>query len=164
MKTKSIALGAASTALALVLLYMASVIPSGTLALLAVSALPTALLVVVCGKRTAACQYVAAALLALMLLPDKSSAIMYALFFGHYSIVKSLIEGLDRLWLEWLLKLLTFFLSAAAIYAIWRFVLRAEFGLPLPLLFGGGAAAFVVYDIAYTGLIFYILKRLRIKQ
>lgn len=165
MKTRDIAIGAVAGALALALLYLASVVPSGTLALLAVSALPTAMIVVVSGKKVAACQYAATAVLALLLLPEKNTAIMYAMFFGHYSIVKSLIERLDRLWLEWLLKLLTYLLSAGLIYVLLRFVLNTSFGTAETLIaFVGGGAAFVVYDIAYTGLIFFMINRLRIKH
>lgn len=164
MKTRDVAFGAVSGALALALLYGASVAPSAKLALMAASALPTAMVVVASGKRVAACQYVATAALAVLALPEKGVALMYAMFFGHYSILKSLIEGLDRLWLEWCLKLLVFFACAGGMYAIWHFGFNVEFGLSMPLLAAAGAAAFVIYDIAYTGLIFFMVKRLRIKS
>ena len=50
--------------------------------------------------------YGAAGLLGLLLLPDKASALLYLLLFGLWPMMKSLIEGLRRLALEVLCKLL----------------------------------------------------------
>ncbi|MBQ1589606.1 MAG: hypothetical protein II106_02675, partial [Oscillospiraceae bacterium] len=100
----------------------------------------------------------------------------FVFFFGHYPIWKALIERLrNRLgkpWLGWLLKLLGFAVCAALLLILFR----AVFTAPLPerllgtgygpwLLAAGLTAAFVFYDIAFSGLIAWfrstVLPRLR---
>ena len=77
--------------------------------------------------------YVAAALLSLLLLPNKEAAVLYTAFFGYYPIVKAILEGrrMPRI-LEYLLKLAVFNISFVAAYLL----LVYAFGLPFNELMG----------------------------
>ncbi len=109
--------------------------------------------------------------LSIILLPQKTPALFYALFAGFYPILKEKLERLKNI-ATYPLKLLVFHLSLGGILAVIRLFLPSfwETGdlwwmplvLYLALLF-----CFVIYDIALTRLISYYLiklqKRFRIK-
>ena len=101
------------------------------------------------------------AALALLLLPEKTAAIWYLLFFGHYPIVKSLLEQIPGRVLSWLCKLLVFAACAAGLF----FLFRSFFYAALPeqalwLLFAALAVGFVLYDIAFSALISFYSGRI----
>ena len=79
---KAVALGGVLTALSLVLLYLASVSPTGRLGLTAVAGVVPAAAVVSGGLGAGVLSYLAAGLLGLLLIPAKAAAILYLLFFG----------------------------------------------------------------------------------
>jgi hypothetical protein len=90
-----------------------------------------------------------------LLLPDKTVAVLYIFFLGHYPIFKSYLERVKNKALNWVLKLAVFNLCAAAVYFITVNLLGLTFGIlkygviPVWLLLN---AAFVVYDIAVSGV------------
>lgn len=158
------ALAAVLAALSVALLYAGSVLPTGRLALVAIASLLPAAAVIEGSVGLGALVYLASALLALLLLPDKTCAVAYALVLGWYGPVKSLIERIDRLWLEWLVKLALF----GAVAAVFYFAFGAMFAALLPfarlplrvLIIPVLLAAFVLYDIAFTGLIGVYRRRI----
>jgi hypothetical protein len=109
--------------------------------------------------------------LALILLPQKTPALFYALFAGFYPIVKEKLERLKSV-LSYPLKLLVLHLSLGGIVLVTRLffpgLLETDglWWMPL-LLYVACLLCFVVYDIALTRLISYYLiklqKRFRIK-
>lgn len=92
---------------------------------------------------------------------NKISMAFYTGVAAYYPIIKHVTEHkLSNKALRWVLKLLWIALSAAAAYLILRQFLTVK--LPLYLLFLGGMAVFVIYDIALTmGIRFY---EYRLKQ
>lgn len=158
------ALAAVLAALSVALLYAGSVLPTGRLALVAFASLLPAAAVIEGSVALGALVYLASALLALLLLPDKTCAVAYALVLGWYGPVKSLIERIGRLWLEWLVKLALF----GAVAAVFYFAFGAMFASILPLsrlplrvlIVPVLLAAFVLYDIAFTGLIGVYRRRI----
>lgn len=60
------------------------------------------------GKGYAFYVFLAVSVLSMLFVPDKETALMYALFFGYYPIVKPLIEKIKVKVLPFLLKLLLF--------------------------------------------------------
>ena len=163
-KTKKLAIAAMIAAACFALLYLAAVIGQVRLAVTALAGIFPAAVVIVCGSWWAFGTFAAAGILALLLLPDKSPALWFLFFFGHYPIWKALIEGLQakigKPWLGWALKLLGFAVCMALLY----FLFGKLFAAGIPYAFSEYTAgpyilvialllAFVVYDIAFSILI-----------
>lgn len=175
-RTKKLTISAMGTALCVICLAGSVLLPNVTLSLAALAGLFSGMTVLACGYAWAAGVSVAAALLGLLLLPDKTAAVWFLCFFGHYPLWKALIEGLQTklvwTWLGWGLKLLGF---AGCMALLWL-AFRSLFLRAIPYDFshnawGGGililalVAAFVAYDRAFTILIGWfqvgVLPRLR---
>ena len=103
--------------------------------------------------------------LALLLLPQKTPALFYALFAGFYPILKEKLEKLKNP-LSYILKLLVFHASLAAIVAGMKLFFPADldmggFWWMSALLYLLCLVCFVMYDFALTKLITFYLIRLR---
>lgn len=150
------------TAVSVAALYLAAILPSGRLGVTAAAALLPAAAVVSCGAGWALGVYAATGLLALLLLPAKGPAVAYLLVLGHYPVLKSLIERLRNLPLEWGLKLTLFYALLLAFYFGFRALFLELVTVPAQwtvLLFLGCGAAFVLYDLAFTRLIAQFVRR-----
>ncbi len=143
------------TAVSVVLLYAASVLPTGRLALVAIASILPAAAVLSGGIKWGLLVYAATAALSLILLPNKTAALLYAVLLGHYSLLKSLIERLNhRLVLEWILKLVVFNVLLAAVYGLCRMMgLLVELPWAIAALALAGNVGFVLYDLAFSQLI-----------
>lgn len=159
------ALGGVLAAGSLVLLWLASLAPSGRVGLTAAAGLFPMAGVLAAGRAAGYLCWAAAGLLGLVILPDKGVALLYLVFLGLYPVVKSRIESLNRQGLEWFLKLILF---NAALSLFW-FVLRELF-LPDPpqwlgenslLLYLAGNLIFVAYDLGLSRLAALLRARLR---
>lgn len=162
-RTKMLSFSAVLAALSLVVLFLSAVAPTGRLALVAVAGLLPAAAVIRFGVPAGLFCYVVTGILALLLLPDKGGAVLYLLFFGHYPVVKSLIERLGKLPLEWILKLCVFNALLCVLY-FGFFALFAETAPAAvsfaPFAFLSGNAAFVAYDVGFSRLIYSFRGRL----
>lgn len=158
------ALGGVLAALSLLLLYLATLMPSGRIGMVAVAGLVPAAGVVSGGLAAGFLCYGAAGLLALLLLPDKGCALLYAIFFGLYPMVKSAIERVRKLPLELLLKLA--FFNAVLSVLLFGFssllfpFLPAFLQSPLPIYLVGNVV-FLLYDFGFSKLITYYAARIR---
>ena len=145
-------------------LWFASVTPSGWLGLTAAAGLFPAAAVLAAGRSAGYFSWAASSVLALLLLPHKGSALLYAIFLGLYPVVKSRIESLRRLPLEWCLKLIYF---NAALVVAWS-LLREIFFPSAPswasgriwLVYLAGNLVFILYDIGLSRLITLVAARL----
>lgn len=169
-RTKKLTFSALVAALCVLCLAGSALLPRITLSLAALAGLFPAAAVIVCGYGWAAGAFVAAAALALLLLPDKTAGIWFVCFFGHYPIWKALIERvqtkLGKPLYGWILKLLGFALCMAVLY----YLFSKFFASAIPYDFTASPAgpilvavillaAFVVYDIAFSILIgFFRIK------
>ena len=115
--------------------------------------------------------YGAVSVLSLVLLPNKTPALFFALFFGFYPILKEKIEKLNAL-VAWILKEILFNLSLFAIVAVLTFVFGVQDILlsermMLIITIALCELVFVLYDILLKKIVvFYklkIRKRLRLK-
>jgi len=157
MKAKNVSFGGAMAALALLLLYLTSVAPSGRFALIAAASYSVGICVSVMGIKLSVAAYAAISVLAFVLLPDKSVAVLFAIFFGNYPIIKLLIEKIRRLCLEWIVKIVVF-----NIYAVIGWLALSQFTvldtkMVLPLLWLVLNAVFVIYDIMFNIVVTKIL-------
>ena len=123
-QSRKIALCGMMTALSVVILSLGSLIPLATFAcpLLAM----ICLLPVVCdyGASAAAAVYAAAAVLGLLLCPDKEIALFYV-FLGWYPGIRARLDKLPRL-IRGAVKCGLFTLSVAVMYALILYLLRLE--------------------------------------
>ena len=104
-------------------------------------------------------------ILGLILLPIKTPAVFYALFFGFYPILKEKLEKLPRL-ISWILKPVIFHACIALIWGVFKLFIPVALeemggGRMLALLYALALVCFVLYDIALTRLITFYLFRLR---
>jgi hypothetical protein len=158
-----IAVSALLAALSVVFLYLSNILPMGWIGFIAIAGLMPAAAIISGGMSAGLFCYAGTAILSMLLLPGKESAILYVLLFGHYPILKYYIERMRKLPLEWVLKLLLF----NALFTILWLGFQAAFlpllpdylQLPLPLYLAGNAA-FVVYDIGFTKLIAFYMSRI----
>lgn len=159
-----VALGGVLAALSLLLLWIAALMPSGRMGMVAVAGLVPAAGVISGGLSTGFLCYGAAGLLGLLILPDKGCALLYAAFFGVYPMVKSAIERLRKLPLELLCKLV--FFNVVLCVFLFGFselllpVLPAVLDRPLPIFLAGNGA-FLLYDYGFSKLITLYAARIR---
>lgn len=158
----SVACPAVLGGISLALLLAASVAPAGRWGLTAAAGLGPCGAVASVGVPAGLLCWGGVSLLALLLIPDRLCALMFAVLFGLYPVVKALAERLGRP-AAWAVKL-AFFNAAFTLLAFFADLLLLEGtpGLPAPLWAGIYLAAngiFYVYDLGLTRLICFYLAR-----
>ena len=164
MKAKDITLGGIMVALSIITLYLTTIIPVNTLSILTLASCFIPITILRSNIRTACFVYVATTLMSFFIVPI-NYAIMYALLFGIYGIVKYFIEKLRKLPIEIILKLL-FFNVVLSIGLIFMNAFIGELNIDLPtwLLYLVAQPAFLLYDFAITTAItFYLEKSKKLK-
>ena len=158
-KSKALAYGALSTALTVVVLYMGSVLPTARLALLCVSSLGVVLMELRFDWHRGLTVYAAAALLAVLLLPEKTMALAFVLLPGWYPLAKLRLERLSAPWLRFGGKLLLASFVVLPVMLIGKDYFLAS---PLPLwqLILGCELVFLVYDYALTQIILLYMRKI----
>lgn len=158
------ALGGILAAGSLALLWLACVVPSGRIGLAAAAGLFPMTAAMCVGRGAGYLCWAAAALLGLLILPDKGVAMLFLAFLGVYPVGKGRIETLGRREVEWGLKLSWFNLTLTLFW----FVLQKLFLSNAPewlvnnalLLYGLGSLVFIIYDIGLSRLITLLRVRL----
>ena len=156
MGSRQVALGGILAAGSLALLWLTCLAPSGRMGFTAVAGLFPMVGVLASGRAVGYLCWAAAGILGLFLLPDKGVALLYLVFLGLYPVVKSRIESLRCLPLEWCLKLLSFNLALSLAWFAFRGLVLPAFpswvgdnALPLYL---AGNLVFAAYDIGLSQL------------
>lgn len=150
------------TALGVVLLTLGSVFQTIDLTMAAIASLCVVLAMIELGGKEALLIYLATALLALLIVPQKLIAAEYALFAGLYPLIKSLAERLGRV-LSWVVKLVFANLSLTLLILASKllFSLPVESGWLLAATYVLVNVTVVVFDIALTKLITFYYIRLQ---
>lgn len=150
------------TGLSLICLYLAFLAPSGKLGVVALAGIFPAGAVVSANLAAGFFCYAATGILGLLLIPAKSVALLYLIFFGLWPMVKSLLERLPSRSLEWVGKLACCNLGLAVLW----FGLKALFLPFLPaalgqtwMVFVAGNVCFVIYDVGFSKLIAFYAAR-----
>ena len=160
--TKKVSFSAILIAIAVVILYLGSMIDVLTLSVAAFASLTVMITVAELGFPSAFCVYCAASLLSFLLLPAKETAVVFSAFFGFYPIIKGLADKTKK-YTAYIIKTLVFLVS----FATSAVVFVAFFGLPADkwyiysLLFIPALAVFFVYDWLFTRVILYYFQTLR---
>lgn len=170
-KTFNIALCGILSALGVVIMMITAIVPTATYAMPAMASLLLTVIVIEINKNWALASYFVVSILSLLLVPDKESVVFYILFFGYYPIYKQIIESKIKFqWLQWILKIAVFSISAVTVYYIAIHILGvptdefALFGVNVPLLFLlAGIVVFIMFDHAMTGVIVSYVNKLRKK-
>ena len=169
--TKKLTVCAMLAALGVVLLYAGSLIEVLDISMAVVASLLCVIAVIEYGGSAPWMIYGVTAILATLLLPNKTPGLFYTVFFGFYPILKEKFEKKPRV-ACWILKEITFnvclVILALAMYFL--FILKDN-SLISPLTISIAIvlceAVFILYDIALTRLVsFYIVvirKRLKFK-
>ena len=167
-QTDKVALGGVLGALSLVCMLL-TIIPTATYALPAIAGVVLMPLVVEWGARFGFTVFAAVGVLALIMSPDKEAALLFVAFFGHYPIVKALLEKhIRQRPIRWVLKFTVFNACVIAAYAllVWLFAFPMDefelFGISaMWLILLCGNVVFWLYDIALKRVITMYVCRLR---
>ena len=119
MKTRLLAQGGILTGFSIIGLYFASFMQIASWAITMLIGFIPAVFFLRGEFRVGVTQYLATALVALMVVPDKSIAILYAFFFGFYTVLKFFAEKRWRKKVAWLFKLV---FAELWIVVIWKLI------------------------------------------
>lgn len=152
-------------ALAVILVYLASIAPTGRWGVVALAGLLPAAAVISVGLKAGFLCWAGASVLSLLLAPDKFCALLFAALFGLYPMVKSLAEKPRKRFLEYAVKLLFFNGAFTGLYLTMMEALAAS----LPAALGGSLWAlypaanvvFVLYDYGFSQLIAVYISRVQ---
>lgn len=160
-KTKSLALCAILAAIGVVLVMLASVLPTCRLALTAVASLLPAVAMIHCGYAWSAMTYGTTGILALLLAPTKACAVLFVLVLGYHGITKAVAERGNRV-VEWIIKLAVFNAAVTVLYLLFRaiFLELIPSNLVLAGLYVAMNVVFVIYDFVFSGLMAVYQKRI----
>ena len=164
-KTKRLTVCAMLSALGVVLLWLGSAVEVVDISMAVIASLLCVFAVIEYGKGAPWLVFAVTAVLSLLLLPQKTPAVTYLLFFGYYPILKEKLERSNRV-VSWLLKELIFNAALALMLLSSHFLLMAATPIESMLVYYGALVimaeiAFPLYDIALTRLISLYLFRLR---
>ena len=93
-KTVSVTVTALASAVSIALLYLGSILPTGQLGFTAATVFASLLAASYGGILASVFTYAVTLVLGLIILPVKSQLFLYALFFGYYPILKTVLDKL----------------------------------------------------------------------
>ena len=149
------------TAVSVVFVYLASVMPSGQLGFVAIASLFTAAAIIEAGIGAGLFVFAGCSILSFLLISNKSIMFLYLLFFGYYPIIKNIAERVKNKVISWIIKLIIFNAALSAIWFFFRSVLFSDLllNLHLIIIYALGNAAFVLFDIGFSKLmVFYSVR------
>jgi hypothetical protein len=164
VSSKSLALGGILTALTVLSVFFADIMPANTLSLYALSSFFVAIVLIETGVKVSWIFYFATSLLSFIIVPDKTMITPFISFFGVYGIIKHYLEKYTKKVVEYILKYLFFNANVVLAYFLIRvlFETRTLFkGAPLWVVFAALQVIFLVYDYIYTLFIQYYMSRIR---
>lgn len=157
------------SALGVILLYVGSVIQVADLSMAVLASLLCVFAVIEYGKTAPWLVFGVTSVLSLVLLPQKTPAVVYTLFFGFYPILKERFEKFDRIRCI-VFKELVFNAALIVILLAMKFLFLEFTDIPFMLYLIAIVlceVVFLVYDFALTRLIslyvYKLRKRFRIK-
>lgn len=161
-----IAFGGIITALCVLLMFSVGILPMFVFVIPMISSLLIFILDYECGTKTAVVSYISTSLLALILSPDKESAVVFAVYFGCYPILNVYIEKLKSAVLRWILRLGFFNISIIAGYFVliklFTAVTLDDFGeWTAPILLAIGNLVAILYEFSLRNVSRLYVSKLR---
>ncbi len=169
-KTKKISLAALCAALGVICLYLGSMVEILDMSAALLASVFVCFCVWELGFGYGGTVYLIISLLALLLLPQKSPAILFALLFGYIPITKFFFEKIPQVF-SWICKLLLFNLMFGAVVFLGAellgFTTENAFGIPAFVFYIGyfvlANAVYVLCDILFARLARVYFFRVREK-
>lgn len=163
LSTKRLSVSGILISLTVIVLFLATSLPINKLSLFALSSFFVAVIIIEFGAGLGWVFYFSSCLLAFIVVPNKIELIPYLLFFGAYGILKFYIEKLNKILLEYILKLAIFnAYMLVSLLIIKKFFLdNINLNLPWWIIITGVEAAFIIYDYVYTLFIQYYKEKLK---
>lgn len=161
-QTRSLALAGIVTGFVVLLLYLESIVPFGSTGFVVLASFILSAVFLEGGMKWLLSTYVASAILAFIVVPDKIGLLPFILLFGPYPAVKNLSERIKNIWLEWILKLIGFGVLLFIGYNLFSPMLpdAIEEGgftyVAVAILIIG----FVIFDLLFTQWIHFYLSRI----
>lgn len=164
-RTAKVAYPAVLGALALVLLYLGSIAPTGNWGIVGVAGLLPAAAVASIGLKAGFLCWAGVSILAFFLIPDKFCVLLFAALFGLYPMIKALVERLKRKPVQYLLKLAFFNAVFTLIWITMGSIVTDSLPAVLTdsalILYLAGNAVFLLYDYGFSRLIAFYLARIQ---
>lgn len=167
--SRKIAFAGIFTGVAVVLLYMGTLMPTGKLTLYFLASLPVAFSIIEFGSGAGISVYFAACILTMLVTGNILGVVPFALFFGHYPIFKYFIEKGRKAAAEVLLKLLVFNISGLLWYLLFQSIFMEAIPVRyissssmLVVLVGALQLVFFIYDYIFSRVLFYYESKLGI--
>ena len=123
MNARQMALGGMMAAVSIVIMCLGSIIPVNTYICPVLCILTGAVVLDRCGRKAGWCHYLAVAVLAMLLAPDREAALVYA-FLGYYPMIRPWFQRMGAFAMP--AKLVFFTLAGAASYGLLIFLVGAE--------------------------------------
>ncbi len=164
-RTKYLTLCAMLCALGVIILALGALIEVLDISVSVIASLLCVYAVIEMGRGYPWLVYAVTAVLSVLLLPQKTPALFYALFAGYYPILKEKLERLRRP-IATVLKLVIFHAALGAMVATALLFFPGSLQIQDKLwyfaaLYVLGVICFILYDIALSRLITFYLFRLR---
>ncbi len=166
-KTRRLALCSLLSALGVILLYLGALIEMLDLTMASIAPLLVVLVIIEVGGYYKWLVYLVTGLLGLLLLPNKTAAVIYLLCTGFYPIAKQLIESKLPRPLRLVAKLVVFNLSVLVIWFIIKlFAIELVFETAWYFVIAVLEFTFLLYDYALTRVITLYIRywRKRLKK
>lgn len=163
-KTFKLALGGICLALTLIFMFGASFVPGIELTLFAIASLFTAVMIIETGVGGGILLYIGAALLGLILLPNKLALVPYIFFFGYWCIIKYYIEKVKSGIVQIIIKIIFFAALLCVALLFFAEILTGSINLPeypTAVLIVAGTLFLLLYDYVVTFLIGFYFRRLQ---
>ena len=162
-KSKDLTLGAIITVLSVLLLLLTSILITSKVFLVCLASFLISILILETKVNIAVISYVATVILSVILVPNKLIIAPYVLFFGYYGIMKYFIEKIDRLALEYILKLVNFNIYVFLNYKLLTVFIKDNIRFPLTtgIILIGLQVFFLVYDYVFSLFISYYRQKIQ---
>jgi len=163
--SKKIALNGILAALAVICIFLATILPTSRLSFYALSSFLIAIIIIEYDAKTAFIFYIVTNIISFFLIPDKIKIIPYSIFFGIYGIVKYYIEKINKIVLEYVLKYIYFNVCVLVLFLLFKDLIVADLNIDIKYLLWIGFLVmeiiFILYDYIYSLFIQYYIKKLR---
>jgi len=161
--TNKIALSGILTSLCVVFLLIGSLFQTLDLSAAAIGSIIVLIAFIEMGKGWAFGVYISASALSLLILPNKTAAVLFAVFAGFYPIIKEPLNKIKPFWLSFLIRVLSFNVLLTALIFISKKLLGLEedylnFGIVIYALCN---LAFIAYDFAIERISITYVTRIR---
>jgi len=160
-KSSVIARGGLITALGVLCVYLSSYLPTNRIFLEALGSCLILISILTLGIKNSLLVFFSTAILSLLICGIKITTIAYLIFFGIYGFIKFYIEKLNKIVLEYILKLVYCNLCLFLILSIYKSFFPAMLNLStsIYIIIIFVQIAFLVYDYVLTIFISYFKKR-----